>query len=128
MTEEGRAREVREEARRLARKLGDQEWKKGNTKYAFEAYEASDITVVELFEKAQKLLEAVKLVLEWRHAYWTAEELPTTGHGDKDRHSQDCECVRCKTLNNEGESHHHYRRYSNSNQKFFHAFLLLLFL
>lgn len=56
--------QAREEARKLARKIGDEEWKKGNTKYAIEAWEASDITAAELFEKAQKLLEAAGIAQE----------------------------------------------------------------
>ena len=43
-------------AARIARQIGDEEWQKGHTKYALEAWEASDITPAELFEKAQRLL------------------------------------------------------------------------
>ena len=55
---------VKREAAKLARKIGDEEWQKGETKYSLEAYEASDITPSEIFEKAQKLFEVERLGLE----------------------------------------------------------------
>ena len=47
---------AREAATKLARRLGDEAWRMGHTKHAFEAWEASDITPAELFEKAEILL------------------------------------------------------------------------
>jgi len=57
-------RSAKEEAAKLARQIGDEEWKAGNTKYAFEAWEASDINSVELFDIVHRLFEAEKLMRE----------------------------------------------------------------
>ncbi len=55
------------QAAKMARQIGDEEWKQGNTKYAFEAYEASNITVEELYILAMKLRGAEVFANEW----WT---------------------------------------------------------
>ncbi len=94
MGEEKTEKQAREEAQKLARKIGDEEWEKGETKYALEAYEASDITAAELLEKAQKLLEAERIAKKWEDAENTAWELPA-GHTA----NVACDkCIRCRTL------------------------------
>ncbi len=92
-------KQVREEAQKLARQIGDEEWEKGETKYALEAYEESDISAAELLEKAEKLLEAEKIIKEWIDIEEAAYKLPTKGHSASD--GATCtriECIRCKTL------------------------------
>ena len=51
------------QAARMARQIGDEEWRKGNTKYALEAYEVSNITSDELLGMAEKLLKAADIAL-----------------------------------------------------------------
>ncbi len=59
---------VKRESRKLARQLGNAEWRKGNTKYALEAYEASDISCDELHQKAISLLRAGEIAVQWNRA------------------------------------------------------------
>jgi len=90
-------KQVREEAQKLARQIGDQEWAKGETKYALEAYEASDISASELLEKAQKLIEAGKIIKEWIIAEEAAYKLPAKGHSpDQGAICNQGECLNCK--------------------------------
>lgn len=49
------------EGRKLSRQIGDEEWLKGNTRYAFEAYEAACATPSEVLEKAKALLQSETL-------------------------------------------------------------------
>lgn len=93
-------RQACEDAQKLARQLGDEEWGKGETKYALEAYEASDITARELFEKALKLLEAAKIVQEWWNDELAAKHLSSFDHDGRFEYSSGkCDkCVRCRTL------------------------------
>ena len=49
------------EARELSRQIGNEEWRKGNTKYAFEAYEAASVPPSEILEKAKALLQSETL-------------------------------------------------------------------
>jgi len=63
-------------AQELARKIGDEEWRRGNTKYALEAYEASNISRSELFELAEKLLDAESLWKIWVRELEAANKLP----------------------------------------------------
>lgn len=65
--------QAREQARELALQIGNDEWGKGETKHAFEAYEASDITATELLKKARALLEAKKLQMQFVED-WLKEE------------------------------------------------------
>lgn len=57
----------KKEAAKIARQIGDEEWKRGETKHALEAWEASNITPKELLELANKLLAAAPQIEEfWR--------------------------------------------------------------
>ena len=63
----GRELGARKFARSLARMIGNHEWVEGNTKYAFEAYEAACVAPSEILEKAEALLEAESLTLSWEN-------------------------------------------------------------
>lgn len=106
MTQELTEEQARKEAQELARRIGDSEWMKGETKYALEAYEASDITITELFEKAQNLLRAENLIQEWEDAaravtHFSREEHERSAclHGQCDEFisSCKCNCLACRT-------------------------------
>ncbi|OHA48864.1 MAG: hypothetical protein A2806_04185 [Candidatus Terrybacteria bacterium RIFCSPHIGHO2_01_FULL_48_17] len=56
-------------AAKMARQIGDEEWRKGNTKYAFEAWEASDITPAELYEIAERLAKSLELFTAAERGY-----------------------------------------------------------
>ncbi len=90
-------------ARKLARKIGDEEWKKGNTKYALEAYEAAGINPVELLNFAQNLLTAEGLTIEWTDAFRAAQQLPRGKEGTH-TNAPNCpqdsckKCIRCRTI------------------------------
>lgn len=58
---------ARKFARALARKIGDDEWHQGNTKYAFEAYEAACVAPSEILAKAEALLKAESLARGWEN-------------------------------------------------------------
>ncbi len=94
---------VRKEAALLARELGDEEWKQGNTKYALEAWEASDIAAGELLELARKLLKAAEITVDANRDVENAFKLPAKVQRYSTHHvafQKDCSengCVRCIT-------------------------------
>lgn len=77
--------ETRPKAARLALQVGDEEWRRGQTKYAFEAYEAAGLPASELYEKAEKLLAARDLVKQW------ASELAKVKNLQDSKHHGHCE-------------------------------------
>lgn len=94
--------DARIDAEKMARQIGDEEWERGNTKYALEAWEASDITALELFELTQKLLEAERITFDAnrdiQNTFTLASKVPP-GKSSHQAFQKDCAengCVRCK--------------------------------
>jgi len=90
------------QAARLARQIGDEEWKKGNTKYALEAWEASNISLEELLELAQKLLKAERITgdanRDVENAFKITSKAPPYGssHQAFQKDCADNGCARCR--------------------------------
>lgn len=83
------------QARELARQIGDEEWRKGNTKYAFEAYEAASVPPSEILEKAIALLKSAALQKKWLLALKRTDELVGCGHNWWIEYCGNKNCAKC---------------------------------
>lgn len=96
-----RSREILEEASRIAQQIADEEWARGNTRYALEAYEACDTHPSIIFDLAKKLQAAENLVLEWIEGRWALDALPRSEKCDSRKNLDvfeyclNIDCPRC---------------------------------
>lgn len=97
-----REAQARRTARELAKQIGDEEWRQGNTKYAFEAYEAACVPPSEILAKAEALLGAERTMREWRTEYASAKELQRSDICKKTKYTEqqlnyclDEKCTHC---------------------------------